>query len=156
MKAWILLFALLMTAQAESNLADQCAYIKEALTKAPPRYTRTARVWVDGRERYFERVLVVDGHIEERVRRAHGAEVHFDPGPALPSPNCTTLKQVTKDVWKAEEPVPAINGDRVLTYVFQGDRLIRLRIEEKGSVGFWLLRKPIRFEAVYDFGEGKP
>jgi len=149
-----LLFALLLPAWAGGGRNDGCARIEKALTSIPPSYVRTARVWVDGRERFFERVRVVEGAVKERARNASGAEVRFNPDPAPPLPNCDALKQVSEGVWVAREPVPDIKGTRVLTYVFQEGRLVRLRVEEKGSVGFLFFRKPIRFEVVYEFAGG--
>ncbi len=154
MRWGVLLFAFLLPAWAGGGENGGCMRIKQVLVPAPPHYVRIARVWVDGRERFFERVRVVEGRIEERVRRVRGGEVRFDPDPTLPLPDCASLKRISEGVWVAREPVPDIGGTRVLTYVFQGDRLVRLRVEEKGSVGFLFFRKPIRFEVVYELAGG--
>lgn len=156
MRWGLLLLVLTLPAWAGEGDGYECARIERALTSAPSSYVRTARVWVDGRERFFERVRVVEGEVKERVRNASGAEVRFDPDPVPPLPSCASLRQISENVWVAREPVPDIKGTRVLTYVFRENCLVRLRVEEEGSVGFLFFRKPIRFEVVYELAEGGP
>ncbi|AEB12830.1 hypothetical protein [Marinithermus hydrothermalis] len=135
-------------------LADGCALVLQALNPPSPQYTRVAQAWIGDKEVFFEQVRVAQGTAHLVARREYpGVTIAFGADPTPPPPSCRALEPEGPQTWVVREALPEISGTRTLTYVFHGKRLVRVQVEEVGSIGFLFFRKAFRFEVVYDLSE---
>lgn len=145
--AWLLVLA----AQGAFAQKAGCQEVQRAVREAPPSYVVTARIWLSGREVYYEKTRVLNGHAQTLAKRTTpNASFRLDASRSLAVPSCSTLSRARNGVWEAREHVQEISGERVLVYHLRNGQLVRMETRESGTIGALFFKKTLRTSIIYE------